>query len=869
MLVFTKTTAGATEFEKSSVPINTIVLYSDAVVAATITDFSGAVTIDSQIGEYAVISFTDNSSNTYSANKITIGNTANNTYTSYAEAEVPTFSKANSTDVLKMRVSCKFVGASKCAFDSTIVNLPYATDKREGVIRIAADGESNKAGTVYSAAAVDDIITDVVSGGVELTDYVPWDKSGSPAVAVAGDATLKQLKVVNNYSSPTASYTATITNSSGTLTVDKPLSASSLSATGAVSGASASITGAVSSATVSATSVSSALFTGDGVVSSPTISSGAITDTTDIVNGSYIASLYSNVITVGTTDSKLVTSYAVSTYVASSAANLVHITETETISGTKTFSAATTFSTSVSSPSYIGTGVQSSTSSWNDSSNNSKIPTVEVVSAALSSLNTTLSGVDTGLQSQIDAINAGQNLADIVNTKTALASHSLTNLKAAGEGSITIGDKIQVLHDTTKSDGTYDDSTDDKIAAGIATVYELIKGSIDTSSYQKDVDAVTTGYYWHYIGEYGSDSYSKSTADTTFVKIASLVGSAGITDGSTTVAPSADGVYDFVTSAISTAASNYVKLSSAYSQTVASPLVFKASSVATATLSIPDGQSVTANNTLTVKADNSTNSVSTVYDLSNVAYTVKLGSNSALDLRKTSSTADASGDLVASYRDYSGSLTDGRLVTVDYMTHYTGSMSAYATLSGDNAFTGSNTFNNITVASGYSISTPSVSASGTVSANAVSSTTSVSAATMTATTSVTSALFTGDGVYSTYSSSTWASATTQVPTVSTVKSAISDSASAIQAAVSDNSKVGAVGLFIYTEAGDQKSYGSVVNGIYLKAVGMSLPYNGEITYSASSSTESGSWKLLSVALKRTATSPCLVLAVKTSTSAPS
>ena len=81
-----------------------------------------------------------------------------------------------------------------------------------------------------------------------------------------------------------------------------------------------------------------------------------------------------------------------------------------------------------------------------------------------------------------------------------------------------------------------------------------------------------------------------------------------------------------------------------------------------------------------------------------------------------------------------------------------------------------------------------------------------------------------------------------------------------------------MGLFIFTQPGDQLPFGSVVNGTYLKPVGMSLPMSGQISYKAVALLDpdapTGSWKLLSVAMKRTVTEPCLVLAQKVSNDAP-
>ena len=81
---------------------------------------------------------------------------------------------------------------------------------------------------------------------------------------------------------------------------------------------------------------------------------------------------------------------------------------------------------------------------------------------------------DADYQSQIDAINAGQNLADIVADLTALNSLDTTKLHS--------GDKVQVLVDSNHENAS--------------TVYNW------------------TGSAWEYIGQYGQDSYSKSQTYT-------------------------------------------------------------------------------------------------------------------------------------------------------------------------------------------------------------------------------------------------------------------------------------------------------------------------------------------------------------------
>ena len=84
------------------------------------------------------------------------------------------------------------------------------------------------------------------------------------------------------------------------------------------------------------------------------------------------------------------------------------------------------------------------------------------------------SNADNNLQSQIDGLNAGQNLADIVADLTALNNLSVTNLKS--------GDKVQVLVDSNHDNAS--------------TVYSL---TISGNSHS-----------WSYIGKYGQDGYTKA-----------------------------------------------------------------------------------------------------------------------------------------------------------------------------------------------------------------------------------------------------------------------------------------------------------------------------------------------------------------------
>ena len=818
MISFTVTIEGASALSQATasnpVLIDSITLYSGETVFKTITDFSGAVADDGTgIGEYVVVRFDDTTSSEYTVTRI--GLLSSSTLIAYSS---DTFSvNKPSNKHLSLRITAQFTGAGKCSFNSVNINLPYATTSRDGVIRLAKpnNAEQHKDRTVYSAQEVESLIESGVSGAGK---FVPWDTVSGSTDIDTGSTTVSKLSLVDDYDNPTDTATLVI-DSNGYIETDTYISGTAVESTPHFA-------------------------TSSGVTT--------ITDTVALVNGSYIASLYTSAVDTSVAQSdanKLVSSGAVKDYVETTldgnGNNYVHKTGDETIAGAKIFSGNIVANSTIS-----GTAVYSSyvsgdgTGGWENSGSASKLPTVAAVAAAItdgdSAVTTAFQTADNNLQSQIDGINAGQNLADIVDTKGDLVSHSLTDLKARGDyksgdsgPTWAVGDKIQVLHDKTKSDGTYSDDT----APSIATVYELVKGTVPSGESAKSHASSTTGYYWHYIGEYGVDSYTKSETDSLFVQKTSIAQS--VTDGDTTSVPSSDAVYDHVASAISTAGGDYVKLTSATSQTIASPLVIKETSSSSPQLSIPDGQTLSSNSTLTVKSDNTTASVSSVYDLTNTAYTVKLGSNTALDLRKTSTVADASGDLVASYRDSSitnGTLSDGRLVTVDYLTHFTGDMSAYAKVQSSNDFTNS--------------TTPTTNQFDTVSASS----------------------YSGSGVQS--STTNWNAVAnySKLPTVEVVSSALDDLKSDTLDDISSIDAIGSIGLFLYTEVdsstgiGVEKAYGTTVSGAHLKPVGMSLPLSGQISYKAvaTASPLTGTWTLLSVAVRRTSTEPCLVLAQKTS-----
>ena len=98
---------------------------------------------------------------------------------------------------------------------------------------------------------------------------------------------------------------------------------------------------------------------------------------------------------------------------------------------------------------------------------------------------------------------------------------------------------------------------------------------------------------------------------------------------------------------------------------------------------------------------------------------------------------------------------------------------------------------------------------------------------------------------------------TKLPTCTAVVTFVDNAITANQNATSDKTKVGAMGLFLYT-GGDLKEMGAEVAGTSLQAVGMQLPMDGVVSWSQGTAM-AGTWKLLNNTI---AGEPCLVLAIR-------
>lgn len=848
MITFTVSSAGESLLANATAGTNPVLIDSivlsgtgDFSGISPVTNFAGAVVASGDAGgDYVVVTFDDTTAaNTYTIQQITLksGNTT------LATSEAVSLTKTEGRSAF-FRVSCQFNGASKCSFQNTNINLPYASQSRDGVIRLArTTGETHKSATVYSAADTDTLIASAIG---DSTRFVPWDLSPSTSTPIEGHTTVSWLKIESERSNNSVSlscYYDENTQEYG-LNIDEYVY-------------------------------------GDAVTTAPSFEQGGgLASSQALITESYMSDLYSDAVLAGSpaaATNKLVSGSAVDSYVTSRLSSIdsdyVHISGTETISGAKTFSAATSFTNDVtisgnnkkltapevSSTSYTGTGVYSTyasgtgTGGWGNSSSNAKIPTVQTVRSAIGDAETSITSAyqtaDSGLQTQIDALNAGQNLADIVATKAALDTLPITNLQT--------GDKVQVLADETHD--------------GASTVYNL------TSTDPKT---------WTYIGKYGQDSYTKSEADGKFAEVNAsndfrhsgsdpattnqfdAITATGVTSGSY----GGDGVLSSYTEGSSSAGQwgysgsssliptvsavtgyvegytgdNYVKIfpDNFTPQVVYSPIILCSSSYKYLSLAphCVDTQNSHFVVGITLDSNDGGKSVQSWYTANSmnlsfsINYRTASNSNYISALEIDLASHSVTGDAVACYSDITPTApqaaTDGRLVTVDYMNSEIAKAtpSGVAYLAQSNTFTGTtNTFNEVSATS-----------------------------------------YTGTGVYSTYVKGTgtggWSnsSSNSKIPTVATVRSAIADSQTDTLNTISEENAVGSIGLFLYTEVGAQKSYGEFVNGIYLKPVGMSLPISGQITYKSVATTNalSGKWKLLSVAMKRTATEPCLVLAQK-------
>lgn len=705
----------------------------------TVTQFKGATVVDPNLGNYVVLDFTVTDAAALDIDHITLMNNETPVADS-ADKQLSIVKEAGKN--LKIRLAAQFAGAEHCKFNTTSVNLPYATSFRDGVVRFAnvttnygdtgwniTDNENNKSGTVYSADVVDKKINQVTSSLGNLDQYAKKATENT----FAENNTFTKNVIVN----------------------------------GEIGGA----------------AVTDAGTGGD-----------------------------KHIVNVGYADGKYLSkTEASSTYLTQENATATYLKKTDAenyakLDGGNTFTGDVNTFKEVSATKFSGDGVSSDISA--DTVNNgTKLPTCAAVATFVDSKTSTLGqtitalqGKDNDLQSQIDGINAGQNLADIVDTTDTLALYDISHLKARDDQHGTegatwaIGDKVQVLGGSDVQ----------------SSVYELVKGDMPAGAGNI---AVThwAGYYWRYIGVYGTNAYTKADVDKKVGEINNAISAkAEQTYVDTELGKKANSA-DVYT--ITAADAKFAKLAEANTftgnNTFNGTIGGNAVTSNIATDAVNNGERLTTctgvSNFVNAVVDNKIN------DLQIGSSYLKLNSE-AVQTVNSSVAFDGiiSGTAVAAGKQQSA---DGsKLVTVAYANE------KFAQLAAENTFTGAtNTF------------------------QAVSATT-VSAQT-----------FTGDGVTTQISTDG-----SRLPTEAAVASFVDFAITENRYAIANKTKVGAMGLFLYT-GGDFKAMGEAVNGTLLRAVGMQLPMDGAVSWSQGAAME-GTWKLLNNTIEG---EPCLVLAIRT------
>ena len=446
----------------------------------SVNKFKGAVVVDPNLGNYVVIDFTVTDAEAMDIGRIRLMSGKNLVAVS-EDKQLLIVKEANKN--LKIRLAAQFAGAEKCKFNTTSVNLPYATPFRDGVVRFAnvttnhgdtgwniTDNETNKSGTVYSADVVDTKISQVTESLGNLDQYA---KKAEANEFIENNRFAKSV-IVNGEIRGDAVATLG-------MNVDaKPAMVVSLG------------------------------YADDKYLSKTDAGNTYLTQTN--AAGTYLSKTDAGTTYLTKTDA--VATYLKKTDAENAAANYAKL------DGENTFTGNVNTFKEVNATKFSGNGVSSDISA--DALNNgTKLPTCTAVATyvdgktgTLTQNITALQNKDNDLQSQIDGINAGQNLADIVDTAESLAAYDISHLKAKGDSlpgkpstPLEIGDKVQVL-----GGGDVQSS-----------VYELTKG--DMPGGEGNIAATNwAGYYWRYIGVYGTNAYTKAEIDAKVETINNTLG---------------------------------------------------------------------------------------------------------------------------------------------------------------------------------------------------------------------------------------------------------------------------------------------------------------------------------------------------------
>ena len=701
----------------------------------SVNQFKGAVVVDPNLGNYVVIDFTVTDTSAMNIGRIRLMHGQTPVAIS-EDKQLLIVKEANKN--LKIRLAAQFAGAENCKFNTTSVNLPYATPFREGVVRFTNGDEINKSGTVYSAADVDAKIDAVTESLGNLKDYAKINAENK----FAENNTFTKNVIIN----------------------------------GEIRGKAVA-----------------------------TLGSTVNEKDTLIVSLGYANDKYLSKTDAGNT--YLTQALAEKTYLTKEAAEQAAGNYAK-LDGGNTFNGATNTFQEVSATKFSGNGVSSDIAT-DVVNSGTKLPTCAAVATfvdgktgTLVQTITALQNKDNDLQSQIDGINAGQNLADIVDTTEALASYDISHLKAkddqhGAEGATwEIGDKVQVL-----GGGDVQSS-----------VYELVKGEMPAGA--GNIAATNwAGYYWRYIGVYGTNAYTKAEINAKVDTINSTIGTkADQTYVDTELANKANSadVYSKTEADdkfAQLAADNTFTGNNTFNGTIIGSAVTSDIETDAANQGVKLTTSTGVSNFVTKVVDDKITKLQDGMSYLKLTSTEKQTVTSSVDFNGI-----ISGTAVAEVAQKSEA--GSKLLTVDYANE------KLAQLASNNNFAGAtNTFQAITAT--------------TVSANT----------------------FTGNGVTQTQMAE---SDITQSGD-KIVSLGFAENRYVKQNAISDTSKIGAMGLFLYT-GGDFKAMGAEVHGSLLHTVGMQLPMDGVVSWSQGGAMpENSAWKLLNNTI---AGEPCLVLAIR-------
>lgn len=439
----------------------------------SVNKFKGAVVVDPNLGNYVVIDFTVTDTSAMNIGRIRLMHGQKPVAIS-EDTQLLIVKEAHKN--LKIRLAAQFAGAENCKFNTTSVNLPYATPFREGVVRFNNGDEINKSGTVYSAADVDAKIDAVTESLGNLDQYAKKAEQNE--------------------------FTAANTFTAG-ITVNGEIGGTAVTDAGTDGDKHIVNVGYADNKYLSKEIAAATYLTKNDA--------GTTYLTKTDASSTYLTQKNAASIYLTKTDANT----AAANYAKLNANNEFATGTTNTFNGDVTVKGIFAVGESqnaatlaVSGDSVSGTAINND--KLGDASSN-KLPTegavVQTINASIAAAKSTLETKDNDLQSQIDGINAGQNLADIVNNTTELEGYNVSHLKAKGDSlpgkpstPLTIGDKVQVLGGANVQ----------------SSVYELVKG---TKQAEADIQSTNnTNYYWRYIGVYGTNAYTKAEIDTELAK---------------------------------------------------------------------------------------------------------------------------------------------------------------------------------------------------------------------------------------------------------------------------------------------------------------------------------------------------------------